>query len=405
MTQSSFPSFIGPYQFLESIGSGAYSFVSKAIHITSHSLVAIKVIPKRHLPSTDQLSTFHREVNIMKTLDHPFIASVFEILEDDRYFYLSLEYASSGSLFNRLNKRNGFSESECHRIFYQLVLALDYIHNQRRVVHRDLKAENILLDDFLNIRLCDFGFARSFTKLHPLMQTTCGSPLYMAPEVLSQESYTSAADVWSAGVLLYTMLVGKFPFRASSLPQLINEIRTGTPEMPRYLSHGAVSLLMKLLNKNPRARLSVSSILQDSWLVEGRSLGNEMAMLAVLKVHDVRVLDDSVIEEMRKMGYEVEGLCGEVIAEVLNERTAVYRMLRKGKVMLGVERWQECSRKEMWFDVKRPIRRKLPPLRISGTVKALPAPDRNRGFGGVTRCEVIRSSVTPPPLAPNWLDC
>jgi serine/threonine protein kinase len=342
----------------------------------------------------------------MKTLDHPFIASLFEVLEDDSHFYFALEYASGGSLVERINEQTVLSESEARHVFHELAVALDYLHNRRRIVHRDVKAENILLDDHRNIRLADFGFARAVTKLNPLMHTTCGSPPYMSPEVVGEEAYTAAADIWSAGILLYAMLVGRFPFRAVNFAQLVNEIRTATPEIPAHLSPGVAALLMKCLAKNPRARVSVSGILQDPWIVGGPTRPvAEAAMIALLKVHDVLVLDEAVVADMRRMGYDTTGLAFDVKGEVLNSRTAAYRMMKKASVMEGLARWHEISlmesRRETLQLSGRETRRPLPPLRTTPSPRVIPVVDPRVGTKLWKRKEVSRSSMTPPPLPPG----
>jgi hypothetical protein len=217
----------------------------------------------------------------------------------------------------------------------------------------------------MHIRIVDFGFSRGFAKLNPLMNTTCGSPPYMSPEIVREESYTAASDVWSAGVLLYAMVVGTFPFRAANLAQLIQQICTAAPAIPAHLSSGLRALLLRLLNKDPRARISVAAVLEDPWLLDGaESLirAHASGTLAALEVTDVPALDEGVLAEMRALGFETPGIDGEVRAAVLNGRTAVYIMLKRARTTDGIARLQEAPVVQRFAICDTPVRDSLPAL-------------------------------------------
>jgi serine/threonine protein kinase len=196
------PAQVGNYQILEVLGSGAFATVFRARHRVTMGVVALKAIPKRKLRTMQEFELLQREVNLMKIMDHPFIAGLFGVLDDEENFYLVIELVENGNLLDYINTNKGLTEQQASRIFAQLASVLDYLHHEKHVVHRDLKAEDVLLDANYNIRVVDFGLSRAFTKGNPFLQTTCGSPAYVSPEIIKEEPYTAAADVWSSGILL-----------------------------------------------------------------------------------------------------------------------------------------------------------------------------------------------------------
>ena len=165
------PPQIGQYVFIEEIGAGAFAVVYKAQDILTMVFVAIKVINKRLIRSKTEFDLLQREVNLIRTMDHPFIALFYEALEDEKNFYLVQELVENGNLLDYVNSHKGLSEEEAGHIFIQLISVLDYLHNIRHVAHRDLKAENVLLDRNYNVRLCDFGLSRAFTRDDPYLKT------------------------------------------------------------------------------------------------------------------------------------------------------------------------------------------------------------------------------------------
>jgi serine/threonine protein kinase len=374
---------VGPYQLLGVIGTGTFATVYKAVHTVTNIEVALKTIPKRALHSMQEFELLQREVNLMKTMDHPFIASFFEVLDDADAFYLVIEYVSNGGLIDHINKSGGFDEPTARRVFCQLIYVLDYLHDTRRIVHRDLKAENVLFDESMNIRVVDFGFSRGFSSDNPFMQTTCGSPAYVAPEIIREESYTALADVWSAGVLLYAMVCGSLPFQGENLNALLQSILTATPVLPTQFSPELRALISKLLVKDPRSRIPVKAILEDPWLSDGsRVIGKDV--IASLRVQDVISLDKSVLAEMRALGYDMTGLHQEVRTISINSRTAAYKMLRRKKI-----------REEIEAMVQGIVPWKPEDVRSTGTLPMLDFPDARKrsDFTSLQRVPVRASRV------------
>lgn len=239
---------IGKYKLLKTIGKGNFAKVKLAKHVPTGKEVAIKIIDKTQL-NPGSLQKLFREVSrdedwqivkqrtnpilcnffqvrIMKMLDHPNIVKLFQVIETEKTLYLVMEYASGGEVFDYLVLHGRMKEKEARAKFRQIVSAVQYCH-QKRIIHRDLKAENLLLDSEMNIKIADFGFSNEFTPGSKL-DTFCGSPPYAAPELFQGKKYDGPeVDVWSLGVILYTLVSGSLPFDGTTLRELRERVLRG----------------------------------------------------------------------------------------------------------------------------------------------------------------------------------
>ena len=249
---------IGPYVLVRNLGSGSTSKIKLAIHQETKMPVAIKIIKKESFQENPQLQPkIQREIALMRLFDHPHILKLLDILESPRHLYIGLEYASRGELFDYVVTNNHLDEKQAMNFFRQIVYGLEYLHSLG-ICHRDLKPENILLDEKLNIKIADFGFAR-FTKSNTA-ETSCGSPHYVAPEVIGGDVYDGkAADVWSCGVILYAMLTGNLPFDDPSIRTLLCKVRKAQFVMPP-VSAPFQDLISRMLTKDPKQRIKISEI-------------------------------------------------------------------------------------------------------------------------------------------------
>jgi carbon catabolite-derepressing protein kinase len=178
-----------------------------------------------------------------------------------------LEYAG-GELFDYIVQNGKMAEDNARRFFQQIICAVEYCH-RHKIVHRDLKPENLLLDEYLNVKIADFGLSNIMTDGN-FLKTSCGSPNYAAPEVISGKLYAGPeVDVWSCGVILYVLLVGRLPFDDEYIPSLFRKIAQGNFSVPNYLSSGAVTMIRKMLVVNPVHRITVAEIRQDPWFMKG----------------------------------------------------------------------------------------------------------------------------------------
>ncbi|XP_016978282.1 MAP/microtubule affinity-regulating kinase 4 [Drosophila rhopaloa] len=261
----------GVYKIIKTLGKGNFAKVKLAIHVPTGREVAIKVIDKTQL-NTSARQKLYREVKIMKLLNHPNIVRLFQVIESERTLYLVMEYASRGELFDHLVKNGRMRERDARVIFRQLVSAIQYCHS-KFVVHRDLKAENLLLDQNMNIKIADFGFGNTFDP-NAQLETFCGSPPYAAPELFMGRKYAGPeVDAWSLGVVLYTLVSGSLPFDGGTLKELRERVLRGKYRVPYYISMDCENLMRKFLVLNPAKRTTLSAVMSDKWI----NLGHDEA--------------------------------------------------------------------------------------------------------------------------------
>nr|XP_015192845.1 PREDICTED: serine/threonine-protein kinase SIK2 [Lepisosteus oculatus] len=255
---------VGFYDIERTLGKGNFAVVKLARHRITKTEVAIKIIDKSQLDSVN-LEKIYREVQIMKILDHPHIIKLYQVMETKNMLYLVTEYAKNGEIFDYLASHGRLSEPEARRKFWQILSAVDYCHN-RKIVHRDLKAENLLLDGHMNIKIADFGFGNFFQPGEPLA-TWCGSPPYAAPEVFEGQQYEGPQlDIWSMGVVLYVLVCGALPFDGPSLPVLRQRVLEGRFRIPYFMTEDCEHLIRRMLVLDPSKRLTVAQIKEHRWM-------------------------------------------------------------------------------------------------------------------------------------------
>ncbi|KAJ7999099.1 hypothetical protein DPEC_G00211900 [Dallia pectoralis] len=251
------------YGFLETLGKGTYGKVNKAVE-KSGRMVAIKSIRKDKIKDDQDLMHIRREIEIMSSLNHPHIITIYEVFENKDKIVIVMEYASRGDLYDYLCEKQRISEREARHFFRQIVSAVHYCHGNG-IVHRDLKLENILLDENCNIKIADFGLSNLF-RGDEYLQTFCGSPLYASPEIVNGRPYKGPeVDTWSLGVLLYTLVHGAMPFDGLNHKNLIQQISTGNYRKPPKPSD-ACGLIRWMLMVNPERRATIEEIAGHWWL-------------------------------------------------------------------------------------------------------------------------------------------
>ncbi|XP_037715418.1 MAP/microtubule affinity-regulating kinase 3-like [Drosophila subpulchrella] len=257
----------GVYKIIKTLGKGNFAKVKLAIHVPTGREVAIKVIDKTVLNASAR-EKLYREVKSMKLLNHPNIVRLFQVIESERSLYLVMEYASGGELFDHLVKNGRMKEPDARVLFRQLVSAIQYCHS-KSVVHRDLKGENLLLDQHMNIKIADFGFSNTFDSNTPL-ESFCGSPPYAAPELFMGKKYSGPeADTWSLGVVLYSLVSGALPFDGGSLSELRERVIRGKYHVPYYISIDCERLIRKFMVLNPAKRTTLLAAMSDKWINQG----------------------------------------------------------------------------------------------------------------------------------------
>lgn len=306
--------------------------------------VAIKIIKKDSFKDNPQLQPkIQREIALMRLFDHPHILKLLDILESPRHLYIGLEYASNGELFTYVVENKSISEQQAMKFFRQLIYGLEYLHSLG-ICHRDLKPENILLDDKYNIKIADFGFAR-FTK-NSVAETSCGSPHYVAPEVIGGDVYDGrCADVWSCGVILYALLTGNLPFDDPSIRNLLAKVRRAQFVMPD-VSDTLKDLLSKMLTKDPKNRITIRQIKEHPAFIGG--LPDDFVQPTPLPLPsfsqpiDPELVSPDLRDILRKIGYPSdEELNSDLSATTPTMAKVFYNMLTT-RMMLDQLDWDKC---------------------------------------------------------------
>ncbi|KAM3616642.1 uncharacterized protein V6R79_021189 [Siganus canaliculatus] len=322
---------IGNYRLLKTIGKGNFAKVKLARHILTGREVAIKIIDKTQLNPTS-LQKLFREVRIMKTLKHPNIVRLFEVIETDKTLYLIMEYASGGEVFDYLVAHGRMKEKEARAKFRQIISAVHYCH-QKNIVHRDLKAENLLLDADSNIKIADFGFSNEFSAGNKL-DTFCGSPPYAAPELFQGKKYDGPeVDIWSLGVILYTLVSGSLPFDGQNLKELRERVLRGKYRVPFYMSTDCEGILRRFLVLNPTKRCSLEQIMKDKWI----NVGYDSDELKPHTEPEEDFNDTGRIDVMVGMGFTREEVRDSLVSHKYNEVTATYLLLGRKNETEGSE--------------------------------------------------------------------
>ncbi|WCJ29912.1 CBL-interacting protein kinase 20 [Euphorbia peplus] len=256
----------GKYELGRLLGHGTFAKVYHSRHLVTGKSVAMKVVGKEKVIKVGMMEQVKREIAVMKMVKHPHIVELHEVLASKSKIYFAMELVRGGELFSKISK--GRLREDVARVYFQqLISAIDFCHS-RGVYHRDLKPENLLLDEEGNLKVTDFGLS-AFTehlKQDGLLHTTCGTPAYVAPEVIGKKGYDGAkADLWSCGVILYVLLAGFLPFQDDNIVAMYRKIYRGDFKCPPWFSSEARRLITKLLDPNPSTRITTAKVMDSSW--------------------------------------------------------------------------------------------------------------------------------------------
>lgn len=298
---------LGCYKIIKVEGLGGFSTVYRAIDMRTERVVAVKQ------PVDPQ------EINIIKELDHPFICSLYEIVGNT----IVMEFAEGGTLLDRVNMLKKMNEIQAQAVFSQLIIALNYLH-AKGIVHRDIKAENILLDFDYNIKIIDFGLSFKLSDSTKMLEM-CGSPDYASPEMIGGLLYDEKTDIWSAGVLLYAITVGKLPFHGSTVERTFRKINSDEIIYPTFLSIELIDLLSKMLCRVPEERITISEIMKHPWFERPKFNFDELR----LNVYDEDLVNSLTSQGIELNSYEIES---EIKANKFSSESSKYRQFRHDKV-------------------------------------------------------------------------
>jgi serine/threonine protein kinase len=248
------------------LGKGAFGKVSLALHKLSKKLVALKLLNKEFLKNETSKEKVLQEVRILKRFRHPNVVKLYETFESNKHIVVVMELCAGGDLLNYVRKRRRLKETYAKYIFKQVIEGIAHVH-AKGVLHRDIKLDNILLDGKGIIKIGDFGVSRIVTNINDKMTEQCGTPAYIAPEILRDKGYYGfACDLWSAGVVLYAMLYGTVPFKANNMNDLHKLIMKAKYTLKDDISEEARDLLKNLLERDPNIRYTVADIMAHPWM-------------------------------------------------------------------------------------------------------------------------------------------
>jgi serine/threonine protein kinase len=291
--------------------------VKLAYHHLTRTQVAVKLQQK-----WENSSYLANEVSILKTLDHPNIIRLFQVIETVDHVYLVMEYVSGGQLRQHIRDTLRLCEEKARGIFKQILCAVKYCHD-RGIVHRDLKADNILLDTEGNVKVIDFGLGTRYSIGEELTDW-CGAFTHRAPEVFLRLPYDGRkVDVWSLGVVLYCMVTGALPFRGETVMQVRRAVLKLRYDIPRYLSMGLRNVIVQMLTKNPSERPTVDHVVGHPWLRQGEE-GSPSPAVERLPKHP----DPAIVVAMRDLGYNPDDIRQSLLQRRFDEAMATYLMLR-----------------------------------------------------------------------------
>ncbi|URD86533.1 CBL-interacting protein kinase [Musa troglodytarum] len=297
------------YEVGRLLGKGTFAKVFYARNIRTSQSVAIKVVDKEKVLKVGLIDQIKREISVMRLVRHPNIVELYEVMATRSKIYFVLEYVKGGELFNKVVKGR-LKEDVARKYFQQLINAVDFCHS-RGVYHRDLKPENLLLDDNGNLKISDFGLSAlaESKRQDGLLHTTCGTPAYVAPEVLSRKGYDGAkADIWSCGVILFVLMAGYLPFHDPNLIEMYRKIGKAEFRCPNWFPLDVRKLLSRILDPNPTSRISISKIMGNPWFRKGLDGGLIRNGKGTQEIdqsdtnEDISSPDTNVSEERREMG-------------------------------------------------------------------------------------------------------
>ena len=253
-------SVIGFYRLVKEAGEGSSGIVFDAIQMSTGKRAAVKQVPKTH-------PTIKREIELMKLINHPNIVAMYDVMETDTDYYIAMEFVEGVTLLEYIKNYQGyFNDYLIRHILVQLLSVLSYLHCTLKIIHRDFKLENIIIDNFQNIKLIDFGLSNIAKGENNVCNTACGSPTYLAPELIQGKEYTYKVDIWALGIITYAMLFKMLPFTDENMGNLFKKIIYTEPVFYPNGSQQAKNFILKCLVKDPSQRASLEELTEDPWI-------------------------------------------------------------------------------------------------------------------------------------------
>jgi serine/threonine protein kinase len=321
---------VGKYELCETIGRGTFSKVKRGLNTETGEIVAIKIINITSLQKEGMEKQMKREISVLKSIQHENVVSMIEVLKSSNHFYIVMELVTGGELFDKIVQQKRFDEKTARRYFQALIDGLAYCH-AKKIAHRDLKPENLLLNKNDILKISDFGL--SGLAGDKMLSTICGTPHYVAPEVLSGSYDGICADIWSCGIILFVMLSGCHPFDGDSVAELFNRIENLEFKYPTYFSKDARTLLDKIIVVDPKKRATMEDIKNDPWFL--KTYSGESKSRKSIKIPTDEEAKDSIIDA--DIEFEKKERSGRLSvrmqhSEPLNAFEIITQVAMKGKI-------------------------------------------------------------------------
>ena len=326
---------IGNYQIQKIIGEGTFGKVKLARDIITKENVAIKILEKSKIKTNEELERINQEINSLKELNHLNIIELYEILEDEKNYYLILEYMTGGELFSYIIKNEKLNEEITSYFLYQIIKGIQSIHD-KKICHRDLKPENILLDNENQIiKIIDFGLSKKYNN--NLLSTQCGSICYTAPEIIKGLKYNGLkSDIWSCGILLFAMIYGYLPFDDKNDEILYSKIINCNIEFNDifFISSQCKDLIVKMLEPNPDKRININDILNHPFLVFGKQKYDKVKI--IYETFDKNLIIN-YMENYLRIDNSNNNIINNINENKHNNITTIYKLLKKKIIKDGIE--------------------------------------------------------------------
>ena len=325
--------YIGQFVLGERLGEGTFGIVVLGTHQITGEKVAVKILDKEKILQETDKSRLEREIKILKNMRHNNIVHLYDVKETPTSLYIIMEYICGKELFEYIICNKKLSELEACKFYQQIISGIEYL-GKIKVVHRDIKPENLLLDNKNNIKIVDFGLSNSYPK-NQLLITACGSPCYAAPEMINGEKYYGLkADIWSSGIVLYAMLCGFLPFEESDNEKLYKKITEGKFKTPNFLSDSAKDILHRILNVDPRSRMTIPQMKKHPWF---NLINPKINMSEGLLLDKVIVpIDENIIYKMvHEYKFNGEEVRTNLLLNNHNHITTTYFLILNQKIRNG----------------------------------------------------------------------
>ena len=255
---------ITDFKIIKELGAGSFGHVYLVTHKETKVQYAIKAIDKRNKSNIEEKPYFRREVEVMYKIHHPNVVKLYGHFEDNNYCYFIMEYISKGNVYSLISqdKKKRINAQIVASLMKDVISAVYFLHNMHPpIIHRDIKPENVLLAEGMVAKLTDFGWS-NYMQEDEQRKTVCGTPIYLAPEIIKEQGHDEHVDVWCIGVLLFELITGNVPFQGNDIETLQNNILKIKISWPRDINTDVKNLIMKILKLDPKSRLPLSEMLQ-----------------------------------------------------------------------------------------------------------------------------------------------